>query len=298
MDLHQFRCVLAIEEYGSFTRAAEALHLTQSSLSYAIGRLERELRTPLFSRLGRRVILTPAGTAFLPGAREALRAANAASEAATGSGALVTGRLDVASTETLRRFTAEVVGALIRLHPAITASITVWDNSEVGDAVRRSVAPVSVAWIDALPADLRAVALYREEVVVLLPPGTTAPTSISVADLRTWPLVISRRRSGARARFAHEVLGDGPMIVAEADGVETVIELVLAGVGAAVMSGDGTRAAVERGAVVAPLTPRLHYTVGVVHRAGQLTPLEQAFCDIARQTATKDRCAASAERGS
>ena len=136
MDLRQIECVLAVSELGSFTRAAESLYVTQSSLSYTVGRIERELGVQLFARSGRRVVLTPAGEAFLPHARESLVAARAAREAACAVGGIVTGQLRVAVTPTLKRFAAETLADLRAKHPEVRISLTVGHPSAVVELVR------------------------------------------------------------------------------------------------------------------------------------------------------------------
>src|SRR6478752_5374381 len=60
MDLHSLRLFLAVVDGGGMTRAAEAEHVSQPSVSQAIRELENELGTPLFHRVGRRVVLTAA----------------------------------------------------------------------------------------------------------------------------------------------------------------------------------------------------------------------------------------------
>src|SRR5579884_920467 len=72
MDLQQMRYTIAVAEEGNFTRAAERLYLTQPALSVQVRKLEQELGTPLFVRLGREVALTSAGEAFVAQARRAL----------------------------------------------------------------------------------------------------------------------------------------------------------------------------------------------------------------------------------
>src|SRR5471032_395998 len=81
MELSQFRYVLAVAETGNFTRAAERCHITQPSLSQQIINLEREVGHKLFHRLGRKAVLTEAGTTFLERARRILfEVENAAKE--------------------------------------------------------------------------------------------------------------------------------------------------------------------------------------------------------------------------
>jgi LysR family transcriptional regulator, hydrogen peroxide-inducible genes activator len=81
MELHQIRYVLAVAETGNFTRAAERCHITQPSLSQQIINLEREVGHKLFHRLGRKAVLTEAGTTFIERARRILfEVENAAKE--------------------------------------------------------------------------------------------------------------------------------------------------------------------------------------------------------------------------
>ncbi len=72
MDIEALQTFLAIAENGSFSRAAERIFLTQPAISKRIAALEAELGAKLFDRVGRRVQLTPAGTALLPQARSIL----------------------------------------------------------------------------------------------------------------------------------------------------------------------------------------------------------------------------------
>jgi LysR family hydrogen peroxide-inducible transcriptional activator len=73
MELQQLRYLCAIADTGNFSRAAEHCHVAQPSLSQQISKLEDELGTRLFDRLGRSVRLTDAGRTFLPHARNVLQ---------------------------------------------------------------------------------------------------------------------------------------------------------------------------------------------------------------------------------
>lgn len=72
MELHQLRYMIAVAETGNFTRASERSHITQPSLSQQILNLEKEIGHKLFHRLGRKAVLTEAGTTFLERARRIL----------------------------------------------------------------------------------------------------------------------------------------------------------------------------------------------------------------------------------
>jgi len=66
MDLHAYKAFIAISENGSFSKAADALYITQPAVSKRIALLEEQLGSTLFDRIGRKVILNEAGKALLP----------------------------------------------------------------------------------------------------------------------------------------------------------------------------------------------------------------------------------------
>lgn len=72
MELSQLRYFLAVADAGNFTRAAERSHITQPSLSQQVINLEKEVGHKLFHRLGRKAVLTEAGTVFVERARRIL----------------------------------------------------------------------------------------------------------------------------------------------------------------------------------------------------------------------------------
>ena len=67
--LHTFRVIV---EEGSFSKAAERLHYTQSTITFQIGQLEQELSTRLFEKIGRKMVLTKAGEHLIPYVDEVL----------------------------------------------------------------------------------------------------------------------------------------------------------------------------------------------------------------------------------
>ncbi|MGB5951443.1 MAG: LysR family transcriptional regulator [Ornithinimicrobium sp.] len=102
MELRTIRYFVAVADAGSVSSAATQVHITQPSLSRQLHHLEHELGLSLFSRDSGRLILSPAGHAFLPAARELLRSAEITRSAAR---SIAAGRLEsitiLATSETL-----------------------------------------------------------------------------------------------------------------------------------------------------------------------------------------------------
>ena len=73
MDLGQLEAFVEVARHQSFSKAAEALFLTQPSVTARIQSLERELGEPLFERDGRSVRLTDVGSSFLPYVQRVLK---------------------------------------------------------------------------------------------------------------------------------------------------------------------------------------------------------------------------------
>lgn len=171
MELQQLRYVVAVAETSSFTRAAERCHVVQSALSHQIARLERELGVRLFARTSRRVALTPAGEAFLPGARRCLKAADRAVADVAAAAGEVSGRLAVGVIPTVAAI--DVPAALQRLrarHPRVEIVLRMGSSDELIAQVAAGgldVASVGLPEGDR-PQGVRSRALARDRLVAVV----------------------------------------------------------------------------------------------------------------------------------
>ncbi len=124
MLLRHLRYLLAVAEHRNFTRAAEALHASQPTLSQQVRQLEEQLRVQLLDRSGRSVRPTDAGELYLLHARRALREAGSGATGDPRVRDLSRGRLRLGMTPT---FTCYLVGALVdpfnQRYPGIELSL-------------------------------------------------------------------------------------------------------------------------------------------------------------------------------
>jgi len=289
MELRQVEYVVGVVDAGTFTAAAAALHVSQPSLSQGIARLEAELGTQLFHRVGRGAVLSAAGEAFVGPARRMLREARLARESVEAVAELGAGTLDLVALPTLAADPVAVaVGRFRRAHPGVVVRIA---EPEAARAVADRIADgrAEIGLTDALAAgeDLVVEHLVDQELVLVRPPrADDAPVRVAALasiEFVTTPVGTSTRRhlDEALARAGHE-----PTIAVETDQREAIVPLVLAGAGAALLPRAPAELAEQRGAVVAPVVPALRRSIALVYRPGALSPAAARFREIAREVVT------------
>jgi LysR family transcriptional regulator, carnitine catabolism transcriptional activator len=284
MDLRQLRYALAVVDEGTFTAAAAACFVAQPSLSQAIASLERDLGVALFERLGRRVALTAAGEAFVPAAREALRAVatiRADVDAVAGLGA---GHLDLVALPTLAVDpVTPLVGAFRRAHPGVVVRLAHPDDTgELLDRVRSGASELGITELPVAADRILSRRLLRQELVAVLPPGTHAPARLRPGELAARPLITMPTGTSTRDALDAALVGSGARLEAavETDQREAIGPLVLAGAGAAVLPRPMAEVIARQGGVVVALDPPIFREIGVVHRDAPLSPAARAFLDL------------------
>ena len=197
MELRQLAVFVAVAEEGSFTRAADRLHVVQSAVSAGVRNLERELGATLFDRSTHRVALTDAGTALLPEARATLTAATAARDAvdAVRGGLRGTVVLGTMQAQGMRKIGVPELLAgfrhdhpLVQVHVRHAAGGSTEMAMQVGDG-RLDLAFVSLA-ANQLPG-VELTALSSEPMMVLAPAThrLAKRRSIPISALADEPLV-------------------------------------------------------------------------------------------------------------
>jgi len=242
VELRQVRLFVAVAEDCHFGRAAERMCIAQPALSQHIRRLERELGVRLFDRSSRRVRLTPAGAAFLDGARrmlahaeEAARGARLAEQGRAGS---ITIALDPVAAAGL------LPAALQRwatIRPTVRPTLVAGRRPELLDLARRREVDVVLLEGPLTDAALQVDVLEEHDAVVLLPAGhrLVERAAVEFSDLRDESFVFVDRTiaPGLHDRTIAEcdAAGFSPRIELEVRGLELVPLVVASGTAVAVV---------------------------------------------------------------
>jgi DNA-binding transcriptional LysR family regulator len=285
MDLRRLRLFLAVVDGGGMTRAAEAQHVSQPSVSQAIRELEAELGTQLFHRVGRRVVLTAAGEALVEPARQVLRDVETGRAVVEAVAGLRGGRLDMVALPTLAADPlAPLVGAFRRAHPGVDLALAdPADAAEVVELVASGECEVGITAEPVHDPGLVSHPLGDQDLLAVLPPGTDASHTMTVKTLARFPLVAAPGGTTTRRQLedAFAEAGLTPRIAVVTAQREAILPLVLAGAGATLFPRPLAEQAAALGAIVVSLRPRLTRPVHLFHRAGPLSPAAAAFRDHA-----------------
>lgn len=288
MELRHVTYFLTVVDRGGGPAAAAHLHVSPAALAAAVKALERDLGTPLFHRIGRGLVLTPAGEAFVGPARRLLRDAVAAESSLVGGDGLPRGRLDLAAlTVLVTDPLARLVGAFRRRYPDVTVRITdVHDPRKVSTLIRDGHCEMAFCLLPIADRRLVSRTLGEYEQWLVLPPGATGPWGDgpvpieAVADL---PLIIVPPGSPGRALVERALTAAGvrtdPCAIIEDR--DAITSFVLSGVGATIAYRPIAERAQRYGAVARPLDPPILGTHGVVYDPARLSRTGRVFLESA-----------------
>lgn len=243
MDLKQLQYFMAVAKHLNFSRAAEALYISQPTLSYQIAELEKELGATLFERDRRKVFLTPAGGALLPLANKTLDCAQEIRDLALKgfpeTEALLS--LVVAFDRTEDHFESTGVTELIAQFSTDYPDVDLQMHQEsMEDCIAMLLEEsLDVAFLvlrhnESLPASLNSKVIHRDDLVLVTKKDPTVHTCVEA--LKKYNLISVSTRPHALTRmiryFEQEGLEVSPISV---DSIPVSFTYVHAGKGAMIL---------------------------------------------------------------
>ena len=171
MEIDQVQAFVAIVRGGGFTRAAALLHLSQPAVSRRLDLLERELGAPLFERIRSGVILTEAGRTFLPHAEGLLACMRDGLDSVRALHEVDRGTITLALVGTLASTTLTACLERFRdTHPNVELRLRTALSQEVSVLVRRGDATLGLRYGSDPHAEIQAVPIYDEPMMVVCSP--------------------------------------------------------------------------------------------------------------------------------
>ncbi len=294
MTLQQLEYVLQTLRCGSFSAAAERLHMAQPSLSEQVRRLEAELGVELFQRVGRGIVPTEAARALQPHAESVLAGVEAAREAVVAQRELRGGIATFGTFGTARYYPGtEIVAEFRRRHPKVRVRLVGQNSSEVAAAVRAGELEAGMV---ALPIDdsgLDVKPVMRDEIVFASVEPSRVRRPATIESLADAPLILSEASFGVedptRRQFAELAQRVGVAIepAIEVEDVEAALDLATRGMGdtivpRGILLSMGRRVPRRLGWV--PFDEPIFDTFALISRRGaRLSPAARQFMGLAEE---------------
>ncbi len=241
MELKYIEIFCAVVEMKSFSRAAQALGLTQPTISVHIKALEEEFSTKLLDRLGRTVIPTQNGEILYRYAKEIVALKENACLAMESVSSLVSGKLIVGASTIpgeyiLPRFLAEFVQA----YPDVFPTLIIGDSNAIYESVLRS--EVDVGIIGSTVKDRNIISKkFLDDELILVAPSDYKASTLTKDELRNVPLLMRETGSGSRVSVEEHLKKNNLAIenlrvIAELGSSQALIRAVQSGMGLGFLS--------------------------------------------------------------
>lgn len=286
----QLEAVLALAEYGSYVAAAARLRLSQPALTRSIQRLESALGVRLFERSTRRVQITAAGREFAAVAERMLNDLGITVQSVREVAEERRGLVVLSSVMSVAGGLLPGIVASYRAdRPGVEIHVREGVHAAVIEDVRSGVADFGIGYVDELPDFAVGTALSRETFCVVMPArhGLASRRSLSLSELRDEPMVglpaeaRTRRTIDAAAAISGVPLRQAVVVSQFA----TLMALVGAGVGIAIVPKGATHGPLARGLRSVPLVePKLSRRLGLIAlREREPTPAAAGFVALLRR---------------
>lgn len=291
-SLKQLRVFVAIARHGSFSRAGEAIGLTQSAVSHSVKELEAEVGVRLLDRTTREVVLTDAGLRLANRVERLLDELQAALLDARSFGVQRSGTVRVATSQTISaHLMPQCIAAGEREYPEIRIMLRDQAQQQVLHSVRNAEVDFGIVVDPVQAVDLECEAVLHEPFLLLCRDDHPFAEQQEVrwSALNGCRLVLQDYASGSRPLIdsALRLQGVEAQVVQEIGHPATLFPMVAEGIGISIFPAlalplpEGGRLRVRR------LVPEINRALMLVRRKNRsLTPAAEAIWQVARQQAT------------
>ena len=291
MELRHLAYFVAVADYQHFTRAAEALHIAQPSLSQQIRKLEEEIGSTLFERARGQVTLTEAGKHLLPHARALLARAKEAERELAELANLERGRLHIGALPALSA--SMLPSYLLAYHvryPGIELDLREVPTITLLRQLEHREVDIALTALPPAHGYLGSLLLGRELFAIAVAPNhpLAGRASVQPAELRDEPFILWSEGSAVRDLTLRicRAAGFEPKVVIESAYWDTLCSFVAVGMGITIVPEQSLSIAARAQVSVVPLADGGHgRQIGLLWRRDGYQPATaRAFIDLVRET--------------
>ncbi len=290
-SLRQLRMFVAVARYQSFSRAGDAIGLSQSAISHSMKELETEMSVRLLDRTTREVVLTDAGRRLANRVEPLLDELHAMLLDTRSFGTQHNGRVRIASSQTISaQLMPQCIASGGLEYPEIRILLRDQAQRLVLNSVRNAEVDFGIVIDPGVSADLECETILHEPFLLLCRDDHTfaSQPSVSWKELNGCPLVLQDYASGSRMLIDSALMQQGveAEIAQEIGHPATLFPMVEAGIGISVLPALALPLPQGSQLVVRPLTPEINRALMLVRRKNRsLSPAAQAIWQVVKQQA-------------
>jgi DNA-binding transcriptional LysR family regulator len=287
MHLNQLWVFYHVAKHKSFSQAAEALFLSQPSVSNQVKLLEDAYGLKLFERFGRSIKLTSTGEILFSYAERVFNLTKEADSVIEEIKGMKSGSIKISASHTLGAYyVPEIIDLFRKKHPRVEIQMDVGYTQNVVESILTFNSDLGLIGRSVAHPNIVSTPLWKEELVLIVPPNHPFARrhSINIAQLQDQPFIMSERGSGVRD-ITEEILsgkGPSPRIVMELGENEAIKHAVASGLGITLISATVVKRELAAGVLKAVRLSgaRIMRQFSIIyHKDKYLSHLIRAFLD-------------------
>lgn len=244
MDIWQLKIFQKVIELESFSKAAEAVHLTQPTVSSHIKDLEEHLGCRLVDRMGKKTLPTGAGSLLYTYARQIIRLAEEAEDSMARFMGVISGKLSVGgSTIPGGYLLPRLIGDFKKKYPEVTVFIEVGDTKQIIDAILDSRLDFGVVGAKVEQGSIVQEKWFADEMRLVVPADHrwSKKSAVRLTSLVKEPFIIREKGSGTLTSLKNSLSSKGMglrdfSIAATLGSTTSVIQGIKSGIGVSILS--------------------------------------------------------------
>lgn len=212
LNIHQLHTFYTVAERGSFSAAAQTLHMTQPAVTMQIQALEERFGAKLLHRSAKKLELTEAGRVLLPQARKAIELMRETDALMTAHAVQLKGQLKFAASLTIGEFVLpRLLGPFLKTYPNLSLSMRIINTTEIIEEIENHGLAFGLVEGRAEGPGLLAEPVMNDELVLVVPAGHpfAERRDVELAEVLKEPMVLRETGSGTRQVMEEELVRQG-----------------------------------------------------------------------------------------
>jgi DNA-binding transcriptional LysR family regulator len=259
LNFHQLHIFFTVSEKGSFSGAAQVLHMTQPAVTMQVQSLEEYFGAKLFSRTTKKIELTEAGRALLPFAKRSIELMRETEVGMSHFTHMLEGRLHLGASLTIGEYILpRLLGPFGREFPHISVSMKVMNTTQIVEEIMLHQLTFGLVEAPIDDPSIQMDPVLSDELKLIVPAGhdLARKETVTIEDALQYPFVLREQGSGTRRVMEEELLRRGKQpsemkILMELGSTGAVKSAVEANLGVSILSQSSIKHELTLGVLVA-----------------------------------------------